>query len=200
MNSLYQFIIKPVGERYKNKINIQGAELIVNSSISNHKFVNREAEVIGVPLEYKTKIKKGDHVIVHHNLFRRYYNMAGKSVNSTKYFKDDLYFAHPSQVYMYYNNGWQTQAEYCFVKPILENNTSNNEKLLKNTGILKYGNTTLETFKINVGDVVGFKSQREFEFIINNELLYCMESNDILVKYGNEKNKTAYNPSWAKSS
>ena len=200
MNSLYQFIIKPIGERYKNKINIEGYELIVNSSISSHKFVNREAEVVSVPLEYKTLIKKGDRVIVHHNLFRRYYNMKGKSVNSTKYFKDDLYFAHPSQIYMYYNDGWHTQAEYCFVKPVLENNTSNNQKLLKNTGILKYGNNTLETFKINVGDVVGFKNQREFEFIINNELLYCMESNDILVKYGNKQNKKAYNPSWAKSS
>ena len=44
MNSLYQFIIKPIGERYKNKINIEGQELIVNSTISSHKFVNREAE------------------------------------------------------------------------------------------------------------------------------------------------------------
>jgi len=41
MNSVYQFIIKPIGERYKNKINIEGNELIVNSSISSHKFVNR---------------------------------------------------------------------------------------------------------------------------------------------------------------
>ena len=78
MKSLYQFIIKPIGERYKNKINIDGCELIVNSTISSHKFVNREAEVVSVPLIYNTKIKKGDKVIVHHNLFRRYYIMKGK--------------------------------------------------------------------------------------------------------------------------
>ncbi len=58
MNSLYQFIIKPIGERYKNKINIEGQELIVNSTISSHKFVNREAEVVSVPLIYNTNIKK----------------------------------------------------------------------------------------------------------------------------------------------
>ena len=195
MNSLYQFIVKPLGERYKNKINIDGCELIVNSTISSHKFVNREAEVIGVPLIYNTKIKKGDKVIIHHNLFRRYYNMKGKSVNSTKYFKDDLYFADPSQIYMYYKNTWITHENYCFVKPLLEG-----EKIIKNKGILKYGNSSLEALEINPVDIVGFKPMREFEFIINNELLYCMESNDIVIKYEHKTNQKEYNPSWAKSS
>jgi|TARA_B100000427_G_scaffold160771_1_gene133737 hypothetical protein len=196
MKSLYQFIIKPIGERYKNKINIDGCELIVNSTISSHKFVNREAEVVSVPLIYNTKIKKGDKVIVHHNLFRRYYNMKGKSVNSTKYFKDDLYFAVPSQVYMYYQkNKWIPNENYCFVKPLLED-----EKIIKNKGILKYGNSSLEVLKINPGDIIGFKPLREFEFIIDNELLYCMESNDIVIKYEHKTNQEEYNPSWAKSS
>ena len=196
MKSLYQFIIKPIGERYKNKINIDGCELIVNSTISSHKFVNREAEVVSVPLIYNTKIKKGDKVIVHHNLFRRYYNMKGKSVNSTKYFKDDLYFAVPSQVYMYYQkNKWIPNENYCFVKPLLED-----EKIVKNKGILKYGNSSLEVLKINPGDIIGFKPLREFEFIIDNELLYCMESNDIVIKYEHKTNQEEYNPSWAKSS
>ena len=195
MDSLYQFIIKPIGERYKNKINIENKELIINSSISNHKFINREAEVVSVPLVYNTKIKKGDRVIVHHNIFRRYYNVKGKSVNSTKYFKDNLYFADPSQVYMYYKNKWITHENYCFVKPLLEG-----EKIIKNKGILKYGNSSLEALEINPGDIVGFKPMREFEFIINNELLYCMESNDIVIKYEHKTNQTEYNPSWAKSS
>ena len=195
MNSLYQFIIKPIGKRYKNKINIENKELIINSSISNHKFINREAEVVSVPLVYNTQIKKGDRVIVHHNLFRRYYNMKGKSVNSAKYFKDDLYFATPFQIYMYYKNGWITNENYCFVKPLLED-----DKIIKNKGILKYGNSSLETLEITPGDTIGFKPLREFEFIINNELLYCMESNDIVIKYEFKTNQKEYNPSWAKSS
>jgi len=195
MNSLYQFIIKPIGKRYKNKINIDGQELIVNSNISSHKFINREATVVSIPLGYKTNIKKGDKIIVHHNLFRRYYNMHGKSVNSTKYFKDNLYFADPSQIYMYYKNKWITHENYCFVKPLLEG-----EKIIKNKGILKYGNSSLEALEIIPGDIVGFKPMREFEFIINNELLYCMESNDIVIKYEHKTNQKEYNPSWAKSS
>jgi len=195
MNSLYQFIIKPIGERYKNTINIENKELIINSNISNHKFINREAEVVSVPINYNTLIKKGDKIIVHHNIFRRYYNMAGKSVNSSKYFKDDLYFAVPSQIYLYYkNNKWNTNENYCFIKPILED-----KKILKNTGILKYGNSSLEVLKINPGDTVGFKPLREFEFLVNSELLYCMESNDIVIKYEHKTNQKEYNPSWAKS-
>ena len=92
MNSLYQFIIKPIGERYNNKRKIDNKELIINSSISDHKFINRKAKIVSVPLGLKTLIKKGDVVIVHHNLFRRYYNIAGKSVNSSTFFKKRFIF------------------------------------------------------------------------------------------------------------
>ena len=68
MNSLYEFIIKPIGERYNNEIKVKDKNLILNSSISNHKFINRTAEVVSIPLAFKTIIKKGDKVIVHHNL------------------------------------------------------------------------------------------------------------------------------------
>ena len=74
------------------------------------------------------------------------------------------------------------------------------EKIIKNKGILKYGNSSLEALQITPGDMVGFKPMREFEFIVDNELLYCMESNDIVIKYEHKANQKEYNPSWAKSS
>ena len=199
MNSVYDFIIKPLGERYNNKVNIDNKELIINSSISDHKFVNRLAKVVSIPLAIKTNIKINDIVIVHHNLFRRYYNMKGESVNGSKYFKDDLYFASESQIYLYNNGIWNTNKDFCFIKPLQENNEFSVEKVKKNVGILKYGNSSLEVLGITTGDVVGFKSNREFEFVVNKQLLYCMESNDILIKYEHEENQREYNPSWAKS-
>ena len=199
MNSVYDFIIQPLGERYNNKINIDNKELIINSSISDHKFVNRLAKIISIPLAIETKIKPNDIVVVHHNLFRRYYNMKGKSVNGSKYFKDDLYFASESQIYLYNNGNWHTNKDFCFIKPIQENNEFSTEKVKKNIGILKYGNSSLEVLGITTGDVVGFKSNREFEFVVDKQLLYCMESNDILIKYEHEKNQREYNPSWAES-
>jgi|TARA_E500000318_G_scaffold111439_2_gene130030 hypothetical protein len=199
MNSVYDFIIKPLGERYNNKVNIDNKELIINSSISDHKFVNRLAKVVSIPLAIKTNIKINDIVIVHHNLFRRYYNMKGESVNGSKYFKDDLYFASESQIYLYNNGIWNTNKDFCFIKPLQENNEFSVEKVKKNVGILKYGNSSLEVLGITTGDVVGFKSNREFEFVVDKQLLYCMESNDILIKYEHEENQREYNPSWAES-
>lgn len=201
MNSVYEFIIKPVGNRYSNELTVGDKKLIVNSSISNHKFVNREAEIVALPLAFKTKLKVGDRVIVHHNLFRRYYNMKGKSVNSTKYFKDDLYFASLNQIYMKKTkDSWETLNEYCFIKPIVNKSSSSLKKLKQCVGIVKYGNNTLEALKIHKEDLVVFKKNREFEFLINNEVVYCMESNDILLKDERKGNETEYNPSWAKSS
>ena len=201
MNSVYQFIIKPIGERYNNELKVGDKKLIINSSISSHKFVNRKAEVVAVPLAFETELKKGDKVIVHHNLFRRYYNQKGKSVNSGKYFKDNMYFASEDQIYMkQVNNSWKTIKDYCFVKPVVDEDNSSLSKLKKCVGIVKYGNNVLEALKINEGDLVGFKKNREFEFLIDGELLYCMESNDILIKYENKGNETEYNPSWANSS
>jgi co-chaperonin GroES (HSP10) len=201
MNSVYEFIIKPVGNRYSNELTVGDKKLIVNSSISNHKFVNREAEIIALPLAFKTKLKVGDKVVVHHNLFRRYYNMKGKSVNSTKYFKDDLYFASPDQIYMKRTkDSWETLNEYCFIKPVVDKSSSSLKKLKECIGIVKYSNSTLEALKIHKEDLVVFKKNREFEFLIDNEVFYCMKSNDILLKHGRKGNETEYNPSWAKSS
>ena len=201
MNSVYQFIIKPIGKRYNNELSIGDKKLIINSSIASHKFVNREAEIIAVPLAFETELKKGDKVIVHHNIFRRYYNQKGKSVNSGKYFKDDMYFASDDQIYMKkVGDDWKTLKQYCFVKPVVDKDGSSLRKLKECVGIVKYGNSVLEALKINEGDVIGFTPNSEFEFVVNDELLYCMKSKDIVIKYEHEKNQAQYNPSWAKSS
>lgn len=201
MKSIYQYIIKPLGGRYSNEIDIDGKKLIVNSSISDHKFVNRLAVIVSTPLAYKSELEPGDIVIVHHNIFRRYYNMKGKSVNSSTYFKEDLYFASPDQVYMYKRNKtWKPNGNYCFIKPILKEDDSSLEKLKKNVGIIKYSNSSLEALDMHPEDFVGFKKNREFEFLVDKELLYCMQSNDILIKYEHKGNQKEYNPSWASSS
>ena len=74
MRSLYSFIIKPYKERYNNKIFLDKKELIVNSNIEQHRFVSKKAVVVSTPTAFKTDIKEGDVVYVHHNIFRRWYN------------------------------------------------------------------------------------------------------------------------------
>jgi len=201
MNSLYDFIVEPIGERYNNTIEVDNLKLILNTKIESYKFVNKTAKVISVPLAYKTVIKPGDHVIIHHNVFRRYYDIKGKEKNSSKYFKDNLYFCQPDQIYMYKKqNEWKSFMDRCFVKPILNNDDLSLDKTKSLVGILRYGNSSLNELKIAPGDLVGYTPNSEWEFIIDNELLYCMKSNDIVIKYEHQGNETKYNPSWAKSS
>ena len=52
MNSLYDFIVKPIGQgRYTNSKKINGKELILNTKIESWKFVNRFASnILGVTI------------------------------------------------------------------------------------------------------------------------------------------------------
>mgnify|MGYP003653949978 FL=1 len=200
MNSIFNFIVKPYDKRYDNEIKIGNKSLIVNTKIDDFVNISRKAIVVSTPLAYKTSINIGDEIIVHHNIFRRWYDIKGKERNSAKYFKDNLYFAQPDQVFLYKkDNKWTSFSDSCFVQPIKNNDKFNTNKTQKLIGILKIGNSSLEALGINPGDVVGFRPKREWEFAIDGELLYCMKSNDIVIKYEHKENQTKYNSSWASS-
>ena len=106
MQSLYNYIVKPLKERYDNIRFVDGKELLINTSIENHRFVSKQAEIVAIPKAYDLPIKVGDKCYVHFNVFRRWYNMRGEEKNSSTYFKDDLYFVHPEQIYMYNNKAF----------------------------------------------------------------------------------------------
>ena len=78
MQSLFSFIVKPKNERYDNKKYIDGKELLLNTEISDHRYISRIGIVTAVPKAEQTEIKIGDEVIVHHNIFRRWYDGRGK--------------------------------------------------------------------------------------------------------------------------
>ena len=169
--------------------------LIVNTSIEDHKLVSKKAVIVSVPLAFKTILKAGDEIMVHHNIFRRWYDVRGEQRNSGQYFKEDLYFCKPDQLYLYKkDNKWFSIGQRCFIKPIknIDNLTLDIEQ--KHIGILKIGNSSLEALGINEGDLVGFKANREWEFIIDEQRLYCMKSNDIIIKYEYQGNEEEYNP------
>jgi hypothetical protein len=201
MNSLYKFLIKPVNKRYNNEKKVGDKTLVINTKIENHRFVSREAVVVSTPLAFKSKIKPGDIVIVHFNVFRRFYDIRDQEKDSSSYFKDDLYFCDPYQIYLYKRDDkWMTHLDYCFVKPIIDNNVLNQNKEKPLTGILKYSNNILKDMGVKEEDLVGFTPVSEFEFIVDNERFYCMKSNDIVIKHERQGNEEEYNPRWAHSS
>jgi hypothetical protein len=193
MKSVYDFVVTPKGERYNNTKEVDGGNLILNTEIFNHQFVNREAIVISTPIVGETDIKAGDTVIVHHNVFRRWHNVKGIEKNSRSYFNESTYMVSSDQIFLYKRDGkWNCPQGYCFVKPLKEKNPLNVDLEKPLQGIVKYSDGT-----VKVNDLVGFGPSSEYEFIIDGERLYRILSNFITIKYEYQGDEEVYNPGWA---
>ena len=104
MKSIFDFIVEPAGQRYNNEVKVGDKSLIINTQSESFKSVNNIARVIATPKAYKTPVKPGDLIMIHHNVFRRFYDIRGEEKNSRSYFKDGLYFVQLNQVYLYKSN------------------------------------------------------------------------------------------------
>ena len=195
MNALFDFIVIPDGDSTTSKKNLKGKELILNTELQNHNYVNRIGIVVAEPMVNNTDIKTGDRVIVHHNVFRRFYDIRGKEKSSRSYFKENKYFVNQSQIFAFKKDKWQCLKGFCFIKPLKEDKmfSSNFEK--PGIGIVKYTDGS-----INKNELVGYKLGFEYDFYIDNEKLYRVPTNQITIKYEYQGNEEEYNPSWAKSS
>ena len=182
------YIIVEIDEAYKNEVD----GIIVNSTIESVAHINRIAKVVEAPSF--TILKKGDEVIVHHNMFRMRNGMKGKKVKSDYYIEDNKYFIPLTLVFGYRRDGgdWQAIRPFVFVKPIefeetnaggftitrAESNSHNGKKKLR--GTVKFPNDELLAQGVKVGDEVLFSDYSEYEFLIEGEILYKMSTNDIL--------------------
>ena len=195
MKSVYNFVVTPIGERYNNTKKVGDSELILNTEIFNHQYVNRKASVISTPIISDTDIQAGDDVIVHHNVFRRWHNVKGIEKNSKSYFNESTYFISQDQIFLYKRYWeWKTPKGYCWVKPLKATDQFNIEQEKPLQGIVKYSDCT-----VNVNDIVGFTPNSEYEFVIDGERLYRVFSKFITIKYEYQGDEEEYNPSWAQS-
>ena len=194
MKAYKDFIVSPIGERYNNSKKVDGKELILNTEIFNHQFINRLALVLETPILFDTPIKKGDEIILHHNVFRRWHNVKGKEKNSRSYWKEDKYIVSANQIFLYKKKDWMATPGYSFVKPLKSINNFDTEIERPLIGIIKYSDGTF-----NKEELIGFKPSSEYEFVINGERLYRVMNKFITIKYEYQGNEEEYNPSWAKS-
>ena len=194
MQHTHCYIVQPINGRYNNK----KENLILNTSIEDHKFVNRNGRVLALPIVNENEyLQVGDEVIVHHNVFRRYYDMRGNEKNSSSYFEEDKYFCYYDQIFLYKRNDkWYTPPGFCFVKPIHSLNNLTDDKEEPLTGVLKHVGSDLRSFGLNNDDLIGFTPNSEYEFVIDNERLYRVPINSISIKYGRKGSEVEYNTSW----
>ena len=183
MQSIVDFIITPVkNRRYNNTKSIGDVEVITSTSQEDFRFSNREGKVVNTPKNYKGDIKIGDTLLVHHNVFKFYYDMRGRQRSGRSFLKDNLFMVAQDQFFLYKQNGvWKPHSKYCFVKPI----DTEESVIYKNTqyeplvGIMKYANKELLDLGVKNGDRVCFKPDTEYEFIVDDEKLYRIMSASI---------------------
>jgi hypothetical protein len=191
MKAYKEFIVSPIGGRYNNSKKIDDKELILNTEIFNHQYINRLAKVIATPLLFQSPINVGDEVIVHHNVFRRWLDVKGVERNSRSYWKEDKYIISLDQIFLHNK---KAMPGYSFIKPIKATNKFNIEDEKPLVGIIKYSDGTF-----NKNELVGFKPSSEYEFIVDGERLYRILNKFITIKYEYQGNEEEYNPSWAQS-
>ena len=186
MKSPFYFIAKPMnGKRYDNTKDIGGADFIVSTSEEDHKFSNRYAEVIELPVGYTGPISIGDTLLVHHNAFKYYNDIKGRQKSGKSFFRDDMFFIETDQFFMYKKDStWNAYDKYCFVKPIAATESYikkpfSEEPLM---GQMAYPNEYLLSQGIKKGDFVCFTPDSEYEFIVDGEKLYRMHDHQITMK------------------
>ena len=196
MRAPFDFVIEPKGNRYNNTAKVGDKDLILNTEVYNHQFVNREAIVKSVPTAFETEIQPGDTIITHHNVFRRWHDVKGNEKNSRSYFNENTYFVKEDQIFLYKRYWeWRTPKGYCFVKPIKDRTRFGVDEEESCIGIVKHTDGSYKK-----GDLVGFTPFSTYEFIIDGERLYRVMTQFITIKYEYQGNEKEYNPSWAESS
>jgi len=189
MRSIYNFIIYS-DKRYNNSKQLEDKELILNTEITerDYMYTNRIGKVVSVPITNDTSIKKGDEVILHHNVFRRWIDIRGKEKNSSSLIDESTFIVSPDQIYAFKRkNKWRCVDKYCFVKPIKDDSKWSVLREQKLIGELVYSNKRLKALGLSKGAVVGFTPDSEYEFNIEGEKLYRVLSNQITIHYGSTK-------------
>ena len=120
MKSPTDFIVRPYNNRrYDNIKNIGGMDFVTSVSQEDHKASNRFATVVETPINYDGPISIGDTLLVHHNVFKFFYDMKGREKSGRSFFKDDLFFIDHEQFFLYKKDSeWKAHGKYCFIKPV----------------------------------------------------------------------------------
>ena len=197
MHSVFNYLVAPKGSRTTGVKNIEGQTLLLNTDLQNHEYSNRIGKLLSLPLvNVYNELREGDDVIVHHNIFRRFRDVRGQEKNSKNYLSEDIYLVQPDQIYAYKrNNEWKALEGFVFVMPIKETKMFSLDSEKPLIGIVKYSNGEFKE-----DDLIGFRPNSEYEFIIEGQRLYRVPTNSITIKYEHQGNEEEYNPGTYKSS
>lgn len=181
MKALHQFVVR-FDKRYNNSVDVDGSELIINTEITERdaEYVNRVATVLATPTEYETPIKPGDQILLHHNVARRWYDQRQAEKNTSNFIDDDHFVVYWDQVYAYKQDGvWKSYPRFIFVEPLFEATLWETIREVPLKGIVAMDNH----HDLDIGQVVGFTPESEYEFRFEDKLYYRVFHHDISILY-----------------
>lgn len=174
MQAPQSFIVTPKHRRYKEGKKMGDVVFETVSSVEDAKDVSKEAIVVALPMNYDGDIEVGDEVIIHHNIFRSYYDVQGKLKQSRAHLYDEYFQVIPEELFLYKKKGeWFPNEDFCFVAPITIDEDSLLEQGLEHTGVVWASNEHKEGIR------VGFTPESEYEVWVDGLLLYRMRDRDI---------------------
>lgn len=184
LQSIHRFLVKPLdGKQYINTVKSGDVEIVVTTSIENHQDVQRYAEVVALPMVYDGNIKVGDIVIIQHNIFRIVVNDWGVSMQSNHHINDRCFWVDHDLIYLIIRDGQKIATDnFVFVEPIKEETKYEGIKTKDHVGILRFPNDALLKKGLKDGDKVVFYKNSEYEFNIDDKIMYMMRNIRLLAK------------------
>lgn len=190
MKAIRSVIIK--SERsYNNTVSYGGLEYVVNVDIDDVESINREAIVVSAPSNID--VESGDIVIVHHNIMRENIHTDGTLNKGEYYFGQDdkfRYFEVPvSEVILKKSNGsWCPLWDFIFIKPQKQEDINLGSGMIfrpesRKGMVFHEAEIAIPNKKFKEakkGDSVYFSKNSEHEFIIEGEVFFKCEIEDIL--------------------
>lgn len=173
MKLISQFKVRPKNNRrYDNIKKIGDVNFITSVSEEDHKASNRIAVVIETPHMYSGPIKPGYELIVHHNVFKFYNDMKGNRRSGKSFLFENDFILDDEQWFAFREgegSEFTAKKGIVFVEPIKES--------FREGSVIIHDNTN---DKISVGTIVNFTPESEYEFRINNFLMYKMRTEDLV--------------------
>jgi hypothetical protein len=186
MKSPTSFIVKPFNaKRYDNTVSVGGVELITSNNQEDYTVTNRYAEVVSCPNNYDGPVNIGDLLIVHHNVFRVYFDMQGRGRNSRSFLDEGTFIIDDDQWFGYGSeDNWIAKEGFTFVRPVpvmseVYKNIAVHEPLM--------GEVLFSSDNYSDGDIVSFVPDSEYVFKVNGETVYRIYNSAITIKWNTKK-------------
>ena len=178
-------------KRFKDTITVAGKELYLDNRFDE--FNNRitEGEVVAIPKKYDTGVSIGDTLYFHHHVVvdkgqKFQYDDDAKDVYIVYYNPEDI---RNSQAIAYKHDGAVKELGWILLEPIEEDKETvlpsglilvEKEETPKKEGRVAFDSLFFQDNDVNIGDVVGFLKNRDYEIEIDGKKFWRMRHDDIV--------------------